>query len=80
MINKEAILGIFVGLLIYTLITKYSDIFNSNKSNYKRKDQDAINHDDACIYLQHKYNIKTIESFYDLKIDVQEQFFKLGIE
>ena len=28
--------------------------------------------------MQQKYNIKTIESFYDLKIDIQEQFFKLG--
>jgi len=81
MITKEAILGIFVGLLIYSIITKYSDIFNnnSNSSNYSRKDQDAINHDDACIYMQHKYNIKTTESFYDLKIDVQERFFKLGM-
>ena len=28
--------------------------------------------------MQQKYNIRTIESFYELKIDVQEQFFKLG--
>lgn len=30
------------------------------------------------LYMQQKYNIKTIESFYDLKIDIQGQFFKLG--
>lgn len=79
MITKEAILGIFMGLFIYTLITKYSDIFYKNSNSYHRKDHDAINHDDACTYMQHKYNIKTITSFYDLNIDIQEQFFKLGM-
>ena len=29
--------------------------------------------------MQQKYNIRTIEAFYALKIDIQERFFKHGI-
>ena len=50
MASKEAIVGILIGILVYSLVTKYSDIFssNANRTGYdSRKDQD-IHHDDAC--------------------------------
>ena len=48
--SKEAIIGILVGILVYSIVTKYSDIFSSNKSRVgydSRRDQD-VHHDDAC--------------------------------
>ena len=48
MASKEAIVGILIGILVYSFVTKYSDIFSSNANSYdSRKDQD-IHHDDAC--------------------------------
>ena len=45
-----------------------TDTYNNTNTNTNTKG----------VYMQQKYNIRTIESFYELKIDVQEQFFKLG--
>ena len=97
MISKEAILGILVGIVVYSVITKYSDIFNRNSTRYNTRGDQEVHHDDTCnitittnlifnlklysigVYMQQKYNIKTIEAFYELKIDIQERFFKHGI-
>lgn len=50
MISKEAILGILVGILAYSIITKYSDLFSrNNRTVYdNRKDNQDVHHDDAC--------------------------------